>query len=106
VLGCLWAALLLVGALTVPLYSDGTTLVEANGTGVLYAVAVPAGLALVAYAGLHLKCARGSAAGAGLATAAIVLLGIFTLLAMASIGLFVLPATLLLLVAARLTPAR
>ena len=105
-LACAWAVLLLVGAATVPLYSDGATLVEANGTGVLYVVAVPAVLGLAAYGGLHLKCARGSGAGSVLAVAAIALLAGFTLLSMLSIGIFVLPATLLLALAAALTPSR
>ena len=62
-------------------------------------------LALAAFAGLHRKCATGSALSAAGAWTAIAALALLAVLGAASIGLFVLPATLLLAFSAALTPS-
>src|SRR4051812_23477051 len=100
-----WGVALVIGAFVAPAYNDGTTLVAENGPWVALAVAVPAALAAVAWAGLHRKCSRTGRAGGRTAWTAIALLGAFALLAAASIGLFILPVAAMLVVAATLTPA-
>jgi hypothetical protein len=54
---------------------------------------------------LHRRCASASRGGTALAWTAIAALLLLSLLAAASVGPFLLPAALLLVVAARLTPA-
>jgi hypothetical protein len=122
-----WSALLLVGAFTFPVYdtedssgsaqlvngktivvSDqssegGATLVDENGTGVVLVTAVPLVVVLLGASLLHRYCSRGSQWADSLAWALIVVLGLFSLIASASIGLFVLPAVLLLGISAALT---
>jgi hypothetical protein len=100
-----WGVALVIAAFVAPAYNDGSTLVAQNGPWVALPVAVPAALAAVAWAGLRHKCSRPGRAGSRAAWTAIALLGAFTLVGAASIGLFVLPATAMLAVAATLTPA-
>ena len=112
-----WGAALVPAALLLPAYqgsessSSGitthtsATLVGVNGPWVLGIVALPAVLALIAWFGLHRRCEYGSEHGGALAWIAIAALVLLSLLAAASVGPVLLPAALLLLVAARLTPA-
>jgi len=81
------------------------TLVGVNGLRAALLLAVAVGLALVAGTALHLRCARGSRAGIVAAWLAIGLLVALSLAGAASIGFYVAPTVLLLVAAARLTPA-
>jgi hypothetical protein len=108
---------LVPAALLLPAYQGSTssssgvvthtsaTLVGENGLWVLGIVALPAVLALIAWFGLHRRCASASQRGGALAWTAIAALLLLSLLAAASVGPFLLPAALLLVAAARLTPA-
>jgi hypothetical protein len=112
----LWGLALVAGAFVVPVYSGETasssgviahssaTLVAVNGLWIAGLVAVPAVLAVCAWLGLQRACAHGSRAGRVLAWACVALLAVFAVLGAASIGMFVLPAVLLLAAGARLTP--
>jgi energy-converting hydrogenase Eha subunit B len=109
------AAGLVAAAFFAPLYSGqsatstGTattstgTLVGVNGLWVVLPVSVPLLLALAAWLGLHRRCSMGSSAGTIVAWSAAALLGIASLLAF-SIGILVLPISILILLAAALTP--
>ena len=111
-----WGVALLPAALLLPAYEGASssstgvtthtsaTLVAVNGPWVLGVVALPALLALIAWFGLHRRCASTTNYGGALAWTAIAALAALSLLAAASIGLYLLPAALLLVVAARLTP--
>jgi hypothetical protein len=81
------------------------TEVGVNGLYVVWLLCIPVALAFVAWAGLHLRCSHASSLGGRAAWAAVVLLLAFTVVGLASVGVFVLPAALLLLAAAALTPA-
>ena len=117
VAGFAWGVALLPAALLLPAYqgaiasSSGAvtqtsaTLVAENGPWVLWIVALPALLAVIAWFGLHRRCASASQYGTVLAWMAIAALLLLSLLAAASVGMFLLPAGLLLAAAARLTPA-
>lgn len=80
------------------------TLVGVNGYAVLIPVSVPLVLALAGWIGLHLRCSRGSRLGTLLGRSAAGLLAVFAVIASASIGIFVLPAALLLILGTTLTP--
>lgn len=96
-----WSLALILAAFVAPAYhgerssSTGATihtsatLVHVNGTWVLIPVAVPALLALVVLAALALRWRP-------VAVTAVIALAGFNVLAMFSIGVFVLPATVLL----------
>jgi hypothetical protein len=111
-----WALTLVVAALVVPVYSgeqggsaSGTvtmtsTLVAQNGLGVLVPVALPAAIAALVWLALYRKCAYGSRGAASVAWALVGVLTAFCLLAILSIGAFVLPVAALLSSAAALTP--
>jgi hypothetical protein len=112
-----WGLVLVPAALLLPAYHGSTsssggvvthtsaTLVGENGPWLLGIVALPAVLALIAWFGLHRRCASASRGGTALAWTAIAALLLLGLLAAASVGPFLLPAALLLVAAARLTPA-
>ena len=112
-----WGLALVPAALLLPAYQGSTssssgvtaltsaTLVAENGPWVLGLMALPAGLALIAWLGLHRRCASAGKHGGALAWTAIALLALLSVLAAASVGPFLLPAALLLGTAARLTPA-
>jgi hypothetical protein len=103
--GTACAAALVPAALLVPMYApSGDTLVDVNGPGVLVPVSVPLLISLVVWAGLWRKCTTGSVRGEHVAAGALGLLGFFTFLAMFSIGVLILPAVLLLVVAVVTTP--
>jgi len=80
------------------------TLVRVNGYWVLLPVCVPLALAVGAWVGLHLRCSRGSRLGTSLGLSAAGLLAVFAVVASASIGIFVVPTALLLILGAALTP--
>jgi hypothetical protein len=112
-----WGLALVPAALLLPVYQGATssssgvtthtsaTLVAVNGPWVLAIVALPAALALVAWFGLHRRCASASTHGGPLAWMAIAALALLSLPAALSVGPSMLPTVLLLAAAARLTPA-
>jgi hypothetical protein len=109
----LWGVALLVGATTLPAYDGGTgtsspdgtlhethttaTLVEANGRGVLVTMAVPLVITLVVAALLLYR--RRQQVAVAIATVLVALLAVATVLAMLSVGAFVLPVVAALVVA-------
>jgi hypothetical protein len=104
-----WSAFVLGSAFWYPAYQVShttATLVGVNGLHAAWLLAVPLVLTVAAGLGLHLRCSRGSSAGSAAAWLAVCVLAAFTLVGAASIGFLVLPVTLLLLAAARLTPSR
>lgn len=111
VLALVWSVGLLVAALVVPVYScagtcsGGGTLVDVNGTGVLLVMAVPALLTVIVWAALWRKASNGGRASTWVAWLAVSALGIFSLLGILSIGIFVLPVFVLLACAASSTPS-
>jgi hypothetical protein len=112
-----WSAFLVSSAFWAPLYEGQTatsggmvtrtsvTLVGVNGPRAALLLGVPLLLTLAAAIALHFRCASGSRTGTGAARLAICLLVVLTLLGAASIGMYVVPGVLLLVAAARLTPA-
>ncbi len=118
-----WSALLVVGALVLPAYGtssqsatadmgDGTgaqtitpvttgteTLVGVNGPGVLIVVGIPLIVTMLVAAALAFRRRR-------LGWVLTSILGFFTLLAMMSIGIFILPTVLALVVACAATERR
>lgn len=105
-----WSLVVFVGFATLPFYSASTvstssdgavvseedtssTIIEHEGAGVIALLVVPALLALGGLAGAALRLPALSIVAAGLAVA-------FCLVGMMSIGLFYLPAAVLLVVAA------
>jgi hypothetical protein len=125
-LAALWGALLVAGALTLPVYSgagssmsctsagvcsttsasnESATLVGENGTTALAVVAAPLAAALLCALLLHRRCARGSRAALVAAWALVGALGAFALVALLTVGLLVVPVVALLAGSAALTPA-
>ena len=112
-----WSAFLLVAGFWATAYSGETqtsggavvhtsgTLVGTNGIRAVVLLAVPVALTLAGALGLHRRCTRGSPAGLAVAWTSVALLAALAVAGAASIGPLVLPATLLLAVAARLTPS-
>lgn len=115
-MAALWSIGLLVGAVTLPSYHSATisaeghlvngtkTLVDVNGASVLYLVAIP--LAAVVVVGLLLMLRRRLRRyGAGaLAWSVVGVLGAFTFLAMMTIGIFIVPVVVLLVLACAAAP--
>jgi len=118
--GFAWGVALVAGAFVVPVYSGlsvsagssgeqvthsySSTLVEENGFGVLIPVAIPLVLAALVWFALHRRCSRGSRWGGPIAWSLVAVLGLFSLVAVWTIGVFVLPVAVLLGIAASLTP--
>ena len=102
VLAFVWSVGLLAAALFAPAYGS-TTLVEENGSGVLLVVAFPAVISAAVWLALWRRCTRGGAVSRVVAWTCVSLLGIFCLIALASIGLFVIPVAVLLACATSLT---
>ena len=107
-----WGVALIVAAFVAPAYSvdvgpggqqTTTTLVDENGLAVLVVVAVPAVIAAIVWAVLHRHRTTGRSAGA--AWVLVALLGAFSVLSLASIGVFILPVVVMLALAAKLTPS-
>jgi hypothetical protein len=101
----MWSVGLLVAALTLPFYSNGATLVDENGQGVLLIVAVPAIVTAVVWLALWHKCSHGDRLSTYVAWLAISLLALFCLAGMFTIGFFVVPVAILLAAAASRTPS-
>ena len=81
------------------------TLVGRNGAWVLVPVALPAVLTIVMWIGLHRKRTTGGRAATAVVAAAFVVLGCLNLVAILSVGVFLLPVTALLGWTAATTPA-
>jgi hypothetical protein len=113
-----WSSLLVVGALVLPAYGtasqsatlEGTvstepvvngtaTLVDVNGQGVLLVVGIPLIVTMLVAAALAFRRRR-------IGWVLTSILGFFNLLAMLSIGIFILPTTLALVVACAATERR
>ena len=120
-----WALALVPAAFILPVYGTVTfragpngahvsavqhgsaTLVAVNGASprLLILVAIPAALAAIAWIGLHRLCTRGRMSGRRIATSAIAVLFVLTLLTGFSIGAEMLPVLALLVIGRALTPA-
>lgn len=98
-----WGAALLLAALLVPV-SGAQTLVEQNGAHVLILVAAPAGIAALVAISLRVRCSRGGSVSGYVAWALIAMLFAECLVGIASVGLYIVPAALLLARAATITP--
>lgn len=110
-----WSLALIAAAFAVPVYrgtiatshgglsSTSATLVALNGPLVLVPVCVPVVLTVLIWLALHRKCARQSRVASLAASAGIALLAAFNVVALFTIGVFVLPVTLLLAWSASLT---
>jgi hypothetical protein len=113
--GVVCALAVLPVAFVAPVYSEessssaGTvattnTLVGVNGLWIIWLLCIPVFLALTAWTGLHFRCSRGSSWGTRVAWSSVVLLSAFALIGSASVGFFLIPTALLLVVAATQTP--
>jgi hypothetical protein len=102
VLAFLWSVGLLAAALFAPAYGS-TTLVQENGSGVLIPVGIPAVISAAVWLALWRRCTRGGAVSRVVAWTCVSLLALFCLIALASIGLFVIPVAVLLACATSLT---
>ena len=114
-----WGGLLMLAAFVVPAYSgeDVTstpgggstvthttaTLVEMNGAGVVWIIAGLIAIAVLAWVGLHRRCAAGSRAGGVVGWACAALVAGFSLISF-GLGLWTLPMAGLMLAAAARTP--
>ena len=115
--GVLWTAMLIPAAFLVPAYSGEAsgsggapvhttdTLVGVNGLWIVTPFVLFLCLSVVAWTGLHSSCATGSRAGHRLGNIAAGLLAAAAILTF-SAGFLALPAALLVVVAAALTPSR
>jgi hypothetical protein len=70
---------------------------------VLGVVAIPAVIAAIVWAVLHRRCTTGRSARA--AWVLVTVLGVFSVLSLPTIGIFVLPVVAMLALAAKLTPS-
>ena len=104
VLALLWSVGLLVAALVAPVYGSAT-LVDENGAQVLLVVGAPAAVSAVVWLALWRRCSRGGAVSGYVAWTCVALLSAFCVVALASIGMFVAPAAILLAWAVSLTPS-
>ena len=115
--GVLWTAALVPGAFLFPAYGGETstpsgstvhtsdTLVGVNGPWIVVPFVLLLLLSVVAWVGLHASCATGSRRGrtvGNVAAGVLAAAAVFTF----SAGFLALPAALLIVVAAVLTPAR
>jgi hypothetical protein len=103
VLAFVWSIGLLLGALFAPAYGS-TTLVQENGSDVLLPVAVPAFISLAVWLALWRKCTHGGRASGVVAWTCVSILAAFCVLALFSIGIFVVPVAALLAWAVSVTP--
>jgi hypothetical protein len=113
----MWSVTLFGAAFLFPAYSTSSasssgarssgslSLVHVNGFGVLIPVGVPLVVAAVVWAALHHKCSRGGRVGDYIAWTCISVLGCFCLVAILSIGIYVVPVAVLLACAVSLTPS-
>ena len=111
VLAFVWSVGLLVAALVVPVYScsgscsGGGTLVGGNGLGVLLVLAMPVVLTAVVWTALWRKCSHGGRTSSCVAWLGVSVLSVLCLLAVLSIGIFVVPVAVLLACAVSSTPS-
>jgi hypothetical protein len=100
-----WAFGLTVTAFAwgVAILAAGLPLVADESTFLLVVLGLPAAVAAGVWWMLHRRCAQGG--GTAVATVLVCMLGLFSLVSLASLGLFVLPVVALLAVATILTPS-
>jgi len=98
-----WSIGLLAAALYAPAYGS-TTLAQENGSSVLIPVGIPAVISAAVWLALWRRCTRGGAVSGVIAWTCVALLAVFCLIALASIGLFVIPVAVLLACATSATP--
>ncbi len=106
----------MVAAFLLPVYSSSTTtsagahfsrsltLVAVNGLRVLIPVGIPLLLSVGVWVALRLKCSRGGSIAGFVAWGVIAALALGCFVALASIGVVVVPVALLLARAAAITP--
>jgi len=111
-----WALTLVAAAFLAPAYqgedcgpggvctSSSSTLFAVNGWWIVELLAGVVLVAMLAFWGLHRRCASGSRRAAQLATSCTVLLAAFSVVTGFSIGLLVLPVAVLLVASAALVP--
>lgn len=111
-----WSAALVGAAFLLPVYVSSSTssagahsltsltLVHVNGLGVLVPVGVPLITVALVWVALHRKCSRGGRVAGYVAQTLVWMLAAVCLVAIASVGLFILPAAALLARAA-ITPS-
>jgi hypothetical protein len=116
-----WGALLILAALVAPSYSGGgctvttngptrcthdtQTFVQVNGMHSLLLVGLPLAFAVLAWLVLHAKCSRGLQGATEAASMFALGLFGFSILTSFSIGIYVVPMAILILVAAGRTPS-
>jgi hypothetical protein len=112
-----WSVALLGAAFLFPAYgssatssagghvSGSLTLVQVNGLWALVPMGAPIIIVSLAWAALYRQCSRGSAVAEFVAGALVGLLVLGSVVALASVGLFIVPAAALLGRAAALTPS-
>jgi hypothetical protein len=93
------------GHLATATHSATSTLLQANGYWVLIPTGIPALIAAIVWMALRRRRSHGSRTSGYLVWSSIGLLAAFCLLAILSIGVFVIPVAVALAVAASLTPA-
>ena len=103
VLAVLWSLGLLAVAFLVPIYGSAT-LVGENGTSAILVAGAPAVISVAVWFALWRRCARGGRVSGYIAWFGVALLSAFSVIALASVGLFIAPVALLLGWAASLTP--
>jgi len=101
-LAFVWSIGLLAAALYAPAYGS-TTLAQENGSSVLIPVGIPAVISAAVWLALWRRCTRGGAVSGVIAWTCVALLAVFCLIALASIGLFVIPVAVLLACATLVT---
>ena len=90
-------------AYSVALFAAGIPMLAEESSFVLVVLAVPAAVAAAVWFLLHRRCTAGG--GTTIATGLVGLLLVFSVLGLATIGLFVLPVVVMLAVATSLTPS-
>jgi hypothetical protein len=113
----LWSAALVGAAFVLPLYGSSSTsstgahssasltLVQVNGPRVLIPVGLPLIIVALVWAALHRKCSRGGRVPGYLAWTFVGILAAGCLVAIASVGLLIVPVAALLVCAAAITPS-
>jgi hypothetical protein len=112
-----WSAGLVLAALLVPAYNgtvsgvDGLslttrTLAQVHGAWILLPVALPAAISVLVGLALRRRYRGSSGPSITAAWVSIILLGVLAAISILSIGAFVIPVVILLVLALRLTPDR
>ena len=112
-----WSAALVGAAFVLPLYgssstsstgalaSSSLTLVQVNGPAVLIPMGVPLIIVTLVWAALHRKCSRGGRLAGYVAWTFVGVLAAGCVVAIASVGLLIVPVAALLWCAAVMTPS-